>query len=273
VAQVLLTWPLMFHYVARTIARRRIFADDLQAATFWFALTGAFPDLIALCVVPDHLHLLLPGNDDLRRLGAVLSGHARRLRGASLWQSSPPPVALPNAQHARRTLRYVLLNPCRAGLVNDPLAWPWSTHRDRVGLAVPSIGPRERSPDAFHQLVSGDPSCAVAGTPFPSVASTARCVEDVFDAVSAVARCHPRALERRGPERTLALRSIRVLLPNEYPVAARALHLSADQTTRLLRIEKDLVLPKDRGVLAVCRVVGDPRFRALRASLGPARPR
>lgn len=33
-------------------------------------------------------------------------------------------------------------NPCRARLVADPLAWPFSTHRDAVGLAVDPVVPR-----------------------------------------------------------------------------------------------------------------------------------
>ena len=74
-------------------------------------------------------------------------------------------------------MRYTVLNPSRAGIVDDPLSWPWSTHRDVVGaIADPwvtaerlgaALGSRMASAQDIHAYVSGDPSVAIAGTPFP----------------------------------------------------------------------------------------------------------
>jgi putative transposase len=254
----------MYHYVARTRSRRRLFPSDAHARALWSSLTGAFPELFALCLMPDHIHLLHPDPGGLVRLGPVMSGHARRMGGGVLWEPAPVEEKVPDGQRVRRTLRYVLLNPCRAGLVEDPLSWPWSTHRDRVGLVAAPVGPVEPDAARFHRFVSADSTCAAEGTPFPVVASAARSVEEVFDAVAALCRCPPSELERRGFPRTLALRSVLRLIPSEFDAVAAALGLGAMQTHRLRQGSPEAAAQADRAVLSVRRVVGDPRFRPLR---------
>jgi hypothetical protein len=88
-----------------------------------------------------------------------------------VFRRQPRSVGVPEGLMARRTVRYIHLNPCRGELVSRPLAWPWSTHRDRLGLAVR-----------------------------PAVSRAAEVLRVPF-----------RALERRGPARTLLVRSLRVL--------------------------------------------------------------
>lgn len=63
----------------------------------------------------------------------TVSGRWRNhLEGVSgrLVRPLPPAEAVPEGPKRRRSVRYVHLNPCRARLVADPLAWPLSTHRD-----------------------------------------------------------------------------------------------------------------------------------------------
>jgi hypothetical protein len=124
--------------------------------------------------------------------------HARGERGP-VWQTHPAPQALPDVQHTRRTIRYVLLNPCRAGLVADPLAWPYSTHRDAVGLAVPGVRRIEREPERFHRWVSADGTVDVAGTALPVVGWGSASGAQVAGAVGSVCRALPEMLARRGP--------------------------------------------------------------------------
>lgn len=138
----------MFHCVGRAAPGRLLFADFFAARALWVGFSAAFPELHALCVMPDHIRLILPDRPGLR-LGHAMSAYARwvvahRPRASETrWSPHPPAEAIPDALHLRRTLRYVLLNPCRAGLARDPLAWPWSTHRDRVGFAATPVGPIE----------------------------------------------------------------------------------------------------------------------------------
>jgi hypothetical protein len=89
------------------------------------------------------------------------------------------PGVVAGRQHLARQVRYVHLNPCRAGLVRDPLAWPWSTHRGVVGAEVDPWVTADRLAavfdrgtrgfaEWFHGYVSGDPAAAPEGTAFPT---------------------------------------------------------------------------------------------------------
>ena len=53
--------------------------------------------------------------------------------GVDLWGRVPVPKVLTGRKELSTTIRYVVLNPCHARLVDDPLAWWWSTLRDVVG--------------------------------------------------------------------------------------------------------------------------------------------
>ena len=229
-------------------------------------LVRAFPELLALCVMPDHVHLLLPHADPGHRFGAVLSGYtrwrnaARGRRVANLWQPAPPPVPIPDVHHLRRTVRYIHLNPCRAGLVDDPLAWPFSTHRDRVGFAPPSTIPIESDPGRFHRYVSGDPSVNPSGTPLPTLRFGAASWGEVVDAVAGVCRV-PEDQVRAGLPRRLAVRVGWMFdLRDEVPRTG----LSRTRTFEAVRY-----LPRRGAALAdplldAClRAVGDVRFAPL----------
>ncbi len=73
-------------------------------------------------------------------------------------QAAPTPL-IPDAKHLLRQVRYVHLNPCRGGLVQDPLCW-------RMARCLQYRG--RNFAEWFHGYVSGDPHTSVAGTPFPT---------------------------------------------------------------------------------------------------------
>jgi hypothetical protein len=147
--------------------------------------------------MPDHIHLILPDAPG-KRLGRAMSAYAQwrnayRGERGPVWTPHPPPDRLADEKHLRRTIRYVHLNPPRAKLVEDPLAWAWSTHRDRVGFAFPRVGALEPDPNRFHRSVSGDPSVAVEGTDLPRTRHQDFRWEDVADAACAIFRVGPEA--------------------------------------------------------------------------------
>jgi hypothetical protein len=133
--------------------------------------------------MPNHPHLLVHTDDperERRHLASVLAAFTRRVGERRLWEPVPRPSLIADEKHLLRTMRYLHLNPCRDGLVADPLLWPWSTHRGIVGAEVdPWIDVRSLARMAalgrgvkdvarwFHAYVSSDPSCAPGGTPFP----------------------------------------------------------------------------------------------------------
>jgi hypothetical protein len=195
-------------------------APDLTRADtgawLWTRMRAAFPQAIAVTLMPDHPHLLLACEDPeaaRARLARLLGqfGRSFGIRG----QVSLVPAAEPirDGSVLARQVRYVALNPCRKQLATCPLAWQWSTHRDIVGAIVDPWVSAARLAGALgassrgfairhHGYVSADPHAHVEGTPFPSPApSTNMCshtLRSIAEAVAATTRRPVAALRRRG---------------------------------------------------------------------------
>jgi hypothetical protein len=215
--------------------------------------------------MPDHLHLQ-HAQDVKDAVAQAARAHAkwlnrRRRTRAPLWEPIPTCEPLADRQKERRSERYVSLNPCRKGLVHDPLEWAFSTHRDAVGLTPVTARPKVARPHEYHQYVSADPTVDVQGTFLPtaplSIPSGEAGLVAVFDATSALFRATESRLRARGPARTALMNATLCLVPNvtrqdvaEFVgVDVRTLqraHASSNPTTR-----------------AIERVVLDPRFARL----------
>lgn len=245
----------MLHLVAHTVRYRLLFFNMVEGVDLFHRLDRL--PLHALCVMPDHVHVLVP-MDVRRRLGAVLSGWARRrnalegMRGA-LVEPLPEGEVLVDRQKQQRAIRYLHLNPTRAGLADDPLAWPLSTHRDACGLTVRRVGPARRA-EGFHRYVSGDPTVDVMGTELPREEGGGSLWE-VLRAVSAVTRTP--VAELRG-QRT---RGLAVRAAEEIAGATRMEVAAVLRCHRATLYRLDPVSAEELAL--VRRVVGDPRFRAV----------
>lgn len=258
----------MDHLVAHALPGTLLFRTHTEARTLFDLVAAVFPDAAAFCLMPDHAHIVGPPGSGAR-LPRVTSAYARwrnAHRGASggAWSPAPRADPLPDALHLRRTLRYVHLNPCRAGLTTDPLAWPWSTHRDATGFAVPPVRAREHAPDRFHRWVSADPSVAVEGTHLPEgLWGTVRW-EQVRDAVAGVCRLPAEALTRRGPARTLAIQAAWVVEVHDARLLADALEIALSSVYRTVARAPARSLTHRHPPLHACvRAIGDARFAAL----------
>lgn len=258
----------MFHLVARSLPDRLLFSRDTEALVLWNTLARVFPELVAACLMPDHLHLILPHEDPQNRLHTVLQAytqHRNRARGLSgpLWQPRPPPVAVPNASHLGRTIRYVHLNPCRAGLVRDPLAWPFSTHRDRAGFAARPVVPVDRDPARFHRFVSADDTCDPQGTPLPTRSFGALTLHDVVAAAASVWRTPDFAVTHRGEPRTTCVKVAWHLGVRDRDELAATTGLSRAALYAQVRSVPGRGARLRDPLEATARAVGDPRFHAL----------
>ena len=95
----------------------------------------------AFCLMPNHVHLVLVPRDETGLAAAMHQTHllytqrvnAREGWTGHLWQGRYFSCPLDEA-HALAALRYVELNPVRAGLCQRPQDWPWSSTRHRLGL-------------------------------------------------------------------------------------------------------------------------------------------
>ena len=90
-------------------------------------------DVVAYCVMPDHMHVLLEGVSDdadlreaVRIWKQVTSYEWKQRTGWRLWQPGFHDRVLREGDDARQIVRYVLYNPVRAGLVKTATEYPWS---------------------------------------------------------------------------------------------------------------------------------------------------
>lgn len=247
----------MFHHVART-RQGLLFRNNQQARQLWKTVLRACPGLTAACLMPNHIHLQHPR--DLRAtLGRALGGYVRwynhnqGLKGP-LLHPLPEPVWAKGPLKVRRDMRYIHLNPCRAGLCADPLAWAWSTHRDRVGLSLNPVLRADRQPQQTHRYVSGDPSTAVDGTPWP-MGRAEPSIWDIQGAVSELTRTPMAQMQQRSAARSLWVHSLKAF---GHPPSLVQHHTGLSR-----RSYARAPSASNRAVQLVAQLAGDPRFPGL----------
>jgi putative transposase len=90
-------------------------------------------EVIAYCVMPDHIHLLAHGSSERSDLKAFMhrckqqTGYEwknRRKHQRRLWQEGFHDRILRDKDPDEGVIRYILENPVRAGLVEDARAYP-----------------------------------------------------------------------------------------------------------------------------------------------------
>lgn len=262
------------HWVIRASTPHTPFHSFESASWIWNRMTKLYPEALAAVLMPNHIHLILPARSeatDLNKLCGLMGAMSGYLRISRLWQQIPPPAKIPDTHHLKRQLRYVALNPCRAGLCQDPLSWPWSTHRELVGaVAHPwisaskiahALGDTKRDfANRFHSYVSGDPSVSLSGTPFPTPPSVPSLpmasLGDLLFASSAALRKHPKEVQKRTNE----LRRVFVHLCVRQGWRQTALLAQTCRTSprTLQRIYKT---HPPHGLKAAERCLADPRLR------------
>ena len=135
------------HIMARGIERKQIFDADADRDHFLHRLGDILLDTGTTCfawsLMPNHFHLLLrTGNASIAQLmRRILSGYAgsfnrRYRRVGHLFQNRYKSILCQEDAYFLELVRYIHLNPLRAGLVADPADYPWSGHRAYLGLAA-----------------------------------------------------------------------------------------------------------------------------------------
>jgi putative transposase len=120
-----------------TAQRRKIFTDSKLVNALLFALREKcschFFNLYAFCFMPDHLHLVVTGKNDLadlvplvRAFKGASTSVARKMHLINLWQKGYYDHALRDGESLDQAAWYIFLNPVRAGLVERAEEWPYS---------------------------------------------------------------------------------------------------------------------------------------------------
>jgi REP element-mobilizing transposase RayT len=140
----------IYHLTTRGVDRQPIFRDRDDRLAFLRLLDGVATldefRIHAFCLMTNHVHLLVetPRGNVGTGMHRLLHRHARRFnhrhgRRGHLFEERYGSSLLRSEEHLLSAARYIALNPVRAGLCDDPAAWPWSSHRATAGL-----GPRPR---------------------------------------------------------------------------------------------------------------------------------
>ena len=126
------------HIVQRGNNRLPCFLDDADRARYRQLLREALLatgcQLHAYVLMDNHVHLLAtpPEAGDIARmmqkLGRQYVGqfNARHRRTGTLWEGRYKACLVDSADYLLRCVRYIDLNPVRARMTDDPVAFAWS---------------------------------------------------------------------------------------------------------------------------------------------------
>jgi putative transposase len=136
----------LVHVTARGNRRQQIVLDDRDRER----LLGTVSDVdqrfdvrwLAFCLMDNHYHFLVEGSqadlsDAMHRLNGTYAQAFNRRHGLDghLFQDRFHAVAILSEWHFFEVLRYVVLNPVRAGVCSYPADFRWSSYRATAGLA------------------------------------------------------------------------------------------------------------------------------------------
>ncbi|MGI9330888.1 MAG: REP-associated tyrosine transposase [Gammaproteobacteria bacterium] len=143
------------HVTQRGNRRQRTFfcEDDyrLYIDLLADALEKADAEILAYCLMPNHVHLVVTPRNENSLAKLFQEAHRRytctinlrqNWRG-HLWQERFHSFVM-DEQHLLAAVRYIELNPVRAGLCVQPSDWPWSSvhaHLTRKDDKLVSVEP------------------------------------------------------------------------------------------------------------------------------------
>ncbi len=165
----------LWHVTSRGNERQPIFRDESDRRLFLSVLG----DVVEICawrlhayvLMGNHYHLLLETPEanlsrGMHRLNAVYSQkfNFRHERVGHLLQGRFKAILVEKERHLLELVRYVVLNPVRAGLAGTAADWPWSNYRATAGLqpappwldtrwTVDQFGPGAEAPQAYAEFV------------------------------------------------------------------------------------------------------------------------
>jgi putative transposase len=135
----------IYHLAARASDTRHLFLSDRDRADFLERLATTWEHfelaLLSYVLMGSHYHALVRIGDSrlsqaLQRLHSEYARWHNRRHGreAHLFRAHPMTREIESDRQLVAACRYLAQNPVQAGLVGDPLAWPWSSARAHAGL-------------------------------------------------------------------------------------------------------------------------------------------
>lgn len=137
----------IYHVTARGNRRQVIYLDDDDRQEYLRRLarvTGRHRwKVLSFCLMANHVHLLIRTpmanlSEGMQLLNGTYAQAFNRRHGGDghLWQGRFAASLVQEERYLRDVLRYIALNPVRAGLSATADEWAWSAHAALAGLAT-----------------------------------------------------------------------------------------------------------------------------------------
>ena len=168
----------VYHITSRGNEKKAVFKDDSDRETFLKALAQVNKRYNwlchAYCLMDNHYHILVETPDGnlsigMRQLNGVYTQtfNRRHRRTGHLFQGRYKAILIEKDSHLLEVCRYVVLNPVRARVVEEPGDWKWSSYRATSGRENPHLcltrdwilgqlsKTREKAEKEYRQFVKG----------------------------------------------------------------------------------------------------------------------
>ena len=223
------TW---YHVTNRGHNRKDVVRDEadcrLLSSLLYEATAETGIQIHSFVFMPNHIHLLIfdPDGSLSRAMKHVMGVYAQAFNSkysqdGALWKGRFYSLVVQSEAHLIELPRYIENNPVKAGMIDDPVNYKWSSHRSLLGLdAAPNflstdvVIPRWFGGDLrrYESFVRGRDS-ALNRQLARVIESSAR-FDRVEDALASV---------RGGPDRRSAMRAIEAFVRAETGVSESAL--------------------------------------------------
>ncbi len=271
----------LYHVIDRGNERRNIFRTNHDRRDFLqrlskLACQGALR-LFAYCLLDNHFHLLVESTEKRlgHAMGRLLTGYVvaynlRHNRIGHLFQGRFRAPLCDSDSYLLELIRYIHLNPVRAGIVDAPEDYRWSTHRAYVGRAhfpgletEPVLSQFHHDQHQARHLFDEFVNQGIAEGARPDL--TGRCREAILGAREQEIELHfgGTILGNRGfAEKTLAKAEHQATLAERYQLRAIGIEQVAEtvsqitgiETLRLRRSSRRQAVARARSLLCVLAV-------------------
>jgi putative transposase len=102
-------------------------------------------EVCSYCLTTNHVHLVVQANDNVTAIPQLmkrLAGRQTRFvnslekRSGSLWEGRYKISPIDTDAYLLACCRYLELNPVKAGMVDEPESYEWSSYPARIGLSA-----------------------------------------------------------------------------------------------------------------------------------------
>lgn len=135
-----------YHIYNRSVEKRDIFTCDENYRFLLRRINEFLPNypltFIAYCLMPNHYHFLVraeTGNGVGPFLQRLFNSYTQAFnqqenRSGTLFEGHAKSVMIDSSSYLFHIVRYIHLNPVRAGLAPRPEDWPYSNYLEFIGL-------------------------------------------------------------------------------------------------------------------------------------------